>query len=257
MDGVADTPEKMDKYIRTIYNKANEMDALINELTFYCKIDTNRIPYTFNKINVHDYFEDCVEELSLDLESKNIDVTYNNSVDPDVLVIADSEQLSRVIHNIVNNSVKYIDKDEGHIKIRIKDVGDFIQVFELLHYEFSDELAVAFLLHGVVETAFDVVDDLLHVSVGDRALLACADDSVQELVPVESLAAAVLLDNHEDHFFDLLIGCEPSAAFLAFTSSSDSTAILGVTGIYDLAVFVFTIRALHCSSSPMYKHYFF
>ena len=33
MDGVADTPEKMEKYIRTIYNKANEMDLLINELT--------------------------------------------------------------------------------------------------------------------------------------------------------------------------------------------------------------------------------
>ena len=40
------------------------MDRLINELTFYSKIDTNRIPYTFDKINVKDYFEDCVEELS-------------------------------------------------------------------------------------------------------------------------------------------------------------------------------------------------
>mgnify|MGYP006920190728 CR=1 FL=1 len=41
MDGVADTPEKRDKYIRTIYNKANEMDTLLNELTLYAKIDTN------------------------------------------------------------------------------------------------------------------------------------------------------------------------------------------------------------------------
>ena len=47
MDGVADTPEKMDRYIKTIYNKANEMNTLINELTFYTKIDTNRIPYNF------------------------------------------------------------------------------------------------------------------------------------------------------------------------------------------------------------------
>ena len=38
MDGVADTPEKMDRYIRTIYNKANEMNLLINELTLYSKI---------------------------------------------------------------------------------------------------------------------------------------------------------------------------------------------------------------------------
>ncbi len=128
MDGVADTPEKMDKYIRTIYNKANEMDALINELTLYCKIDTNRIPYTFKKINVKDYFGDCTEELSLDLESRNIDLTYENHVASDVVIIADSEQLSRVIHNIIGNSIKYIDKAKGHIDIRIKDVGDFIQV---------------------------------------------------------------------------------------------------------------------------------
>ena len=59
MDGVADTPEKMDRYIRTIYNKANEMNTLINELTFYTKIDTNRIPYNFAPVRVNDYFNDC------------------------------------------------------------------------------------------------------------------------------------------------------------------------------------------------------
>ena len=128
MDGVADTPEKMDRYIRTIYNKANDMDRLINELTLYSKIDTNRIPYTFNKINVREYFDDCVEEVGLDLESKNIELSYFNSVENDVLVIADAEQLKRVINNIVGNSIKYMDKPKGYISIRVKDVGDFIQV---------------------------------------------------------------------------------------------------------------------------------
>ena len=32
MDGIADTPEKMDRYVRTIYNKTVDMDKLINEL---------------------------------------------------------------------------------------------------------------------------------------------------------------------------------------------------------------------------------
>lgn len=128
MDGVADTPEKMDRYIRTIYNKANDMDRLINELTFYSKIDTNRIPYTFNKINVSSYFEDCCEEVGLDLESKNIDFSYQNYVDEDVEVIADAEQIKRVIDNIIGNSVKYMDKEKGRISIRVKDVGDFVQV---------------------------------------------------------------------------------------------------------------------------------
>ena len=128
MDGVPDTPEKMDRYVRTIYNKTNEMDHLINELTFYSKIDTNRIPYTFSKLNVDDYFSDCAEEVGLELETRGIQLYYANYVEKDVLVIADGEQIRRVIHNIISNAIKYMDKPKGVIQIRVKDVGDFIQV---------------------------------------------------------------------------------------------------------------------------------
>ena len=128
MDGVADTPDKVAKYVRTIYNKASEMDVLINELTLYSKIDTNRIPYNFTILSVNDYFNDCSEDLSLDLEAKNVEFGYFNYVEPKVKVIADPEQIKRVVHNIVNNSVKYMDKDKPKINLRVKDVGDFVQV---------------------------------------------------------------------------------------------------------------------------------
>ena len=128
MDGVADTPEKMDKYIRTIYDKANDMDRLINELTTYSGIDTNRIPYNFRRINVTDYFGDCVEEVGLDLESKNIELNYDALVEPSTQIIADPEQLKRVINNIISNSVKYMNKGKGVIDIRILDELDSIRV---------------------------------------------------------------------------------------------------------------------------------
>ena len=124
MDGVADTPEKMDRYVRTIYNKTNEMDHLINELTFYSKIDTNRIPYTFSKLNVKDYFSDCAEELGLEMETRGIELVYANYVEKGVQVIADGEQIRRVIHNIVSNAIKYMEKPRGIIQLRVKDVGD-------------------------------------------------------------------------------------------------------------------------------------
>lgn len=128
MDGVADTPEKMDKYIRTIYNKANDMDRLINELTFYAQIDTHRIPYDFSPLPVKDFFNDCAEELSLDTVGKNVDFRYFNYVEDGSKIIADPEQLRRVINNIVSNSIKYMDKKRGIINLRVRDVGDFIQV---------------------------------------------------------------------------------------------------------------------------------
>ncbi len=128
MDGVADTPEKVEKYIKTIYNKANDMDRLINELTTYSSIDTNRIVYNYHRINVADYFGDCVEEVGLDLESKNIKLNYTNLTESDTMVIADPEQMKKVINNIIGNSVKYMDKPRGIININISDKGDSIQI---------------------------------------------------------------------------------------------------------------------------------
>ncbi|MDE7477794.1 MAG: HAMP domain-containing protein [Lachnospiraceae bacterium] len=128
MDGVANTPEKMDKYIKTIYNKANDMDRLINELTTYSGIDSNKIPYHFNILNISDYFSDCVEEVGLDLESKNIHLNFTNLVPVGTCVVADPEQLKKVINNIISNSVKYMGHENGVIDIRLLDEGESVKV---------------------------------------------------------------------------------------------------------------------------------
>lgn len=128
MDGVADTPEKMDKYIKTIYNKANDMDKLINELTTYSGIDSNKIPYHFHVINISDYFSDCVEEVGLDLEQKGIRLNYTNLVPQDTQMVADPEQLKKVINNIISNSVKYMGHQNGTIDIRLLDENESVKV---------------------------------------------------------------------------------------------------------------------------------
>ena len=128
MDGVASTPEKTDKYVRTIYNKAVDMDKLINELTTYSRVDNNRIPYKFMRISICDYFDDCVEEIGLDLEQRGIQFSYTNEVSHNVKVIADPEQLKKVINNIISNSIKYINKAHGIIDMRITDDNDSVEI---------------------------------------------------------------------------------------------------------------------------------
>lgn len=128
VDGVAVTPEKQIKYLKTILTKANDMSILVDELAFYAKIDCNTVPYSFANINIHEYFNDCIEDLKFDLEVKNIQILYENDVDPKVEVIADAEQLKRVVNNIVGNAVKYQDKQKGEIRIRIHDIGSFVQI---------------------------------------------------------------------------------------------------------------------------------
>lgn len=128
LDGVADTPERREKYLKTIYNKANDMDRLINELTFYSGIDGDRIPYNFAKVNATGYFNDCAEELKLELESRSYIFVYTNAISPNVFIIADPIQLKKVINNIVGNSIKYMDKEKGKIAISLKETENEILV---------------------------------------------------------------------------------------------------------------------------------
>ena len=64
-DGVADTPEKMDKYINTIYKKAIDIDKLINELFVFSKLDLNKLPFSFERVDIKSYLSDSMEELQV------------------------------------------------------------------------------------------------------------------------------------------------------------------------------------------------
>ncbi len=128
IDGIADTPEKMEKYVKTIYTKANDMSALVDELAFFSKIDSNTVPYNFMVLDASEYFTDCIEELGLDMEVKNLNLDFANEIPQGTKVSADPEQLKRVINNIIGNSVKYMDKQEGKITVRLCDAGEDVQV---------------------------------------------------------------------------------------------------------------------------------
>ena len=129
MDGVADTEAKRDRYIRTIYNKVNDMNSLIEELFLYAKLDSNSVTYSFAKVNVDAYFQDCVEEISLDLESQGVDFGNFNYADRDTVIIADPEQLKRVVNNIIGNSVKYASPDRKlMISLRIMEEAEFVKI---------------------------------------------------------------------------------------------------------------------------------
>lgn len=127
LDGVADTPEKQQKYLKTIHSKAEEMTRLIDELSFYSKVDTNKIPYSFRKLPVREFFDDCADEIKTELEGNGLQFFYTVSVRDGTKVIGDPEQLKKVINNIIGNSVKYMDKNNGKISMILTDTGDFVQ----------------------------------------------------------------------------------------------------------------------------------
>lgn len=127
MDGVADTPDKMDKYIKTIYAKATDMDRLIDELFLFSKLDMHKLPFQFEKVNLVAFLQDCVDELQFDLNEKGISLALESSVTA-AYAKADREKLKRVLSNVVENAVKYMNKPVGNIRIKLKEEHNWVYV---------------------------------------------------------------------------------------------------------------------------------
>ena len=66
--------------------------------------------------------------MSLDTEVKNVTLDYISKLQPGQRIIADLEQLRRVMNNLIGNSVKYMDKENGSIVILAEDNGDSVKI---------------------------------------------------------------------------------------------------------------------------------
>jgi len=144
LDGVADTPEKQQKYLNIILSKANAMELLVEELHFFAKMDNDALNYDFKVIKFKDYMDDCCDELTEDMKTQGNDLIYEFLCRDDVKVILDPEHFRRVIDNVVGNAAKYMDKPRGRIRVvvtqepgkvwvRVEDNGPGIRAENLEH----------------------------------------------------------------------------------------------------------------------------
>lgn len=143
-DGVANTLEKRERYHEIIYNKACDMDMLVDKLFLFSKLDTGKFPFNFKKVNFNDFFLSLFYRVVDEFKGKGLYLTYENNCDNNVFTNIDCEEIQRVITNILENSAKYkvkeygnadiiINKKDNNIELIIKDDGPGVSEENLSH----------------------------------------------------------------------------------------------------------------------------
>ncbi|MBN2793790.1 MAG: HAMP domain-containing histidine kinase [Clostridia bacterium] len=126
-DGVANTPEKLEKYLNVIYQKSNDMDQLIDDLFLFSKLDLNKLPFEMNPYDFKAFIEEIYTEMKLgwDDDLHHINLSLSEEKFP---VYMDGQKMKRVFVNIIHNAMKYMDKENQEIQIGIKKQDRFIKI---------------------------------------------------------------------------------------------------------------------------------
>lgn len=111
-DGIANTPEKQKEYIQTIYNSANDIERLLNELQTISLLERRSLELNKQEINLHEFLTDYVADAQFTAKKNNFEIIYKEPKDDDknITVSLDPARFSRVLMNIVSNSIKYASK---------------------------------------------------------------------------------------------------------------------------------------------------
>ena len=124
LDGVAQTEEAKRRYLRTIRTKAEDIDRLVSQLFLYSKLDLEGVPIELRPIRLDEFITGFAEESAMDSRAQGLEITAEHLVP--VTVSADPEQLRRVFSNILENSIKYKDKEVGHLRITLEESGRLV-----------------------------------------------------------------------------------------------------------------------------------
>lgn len=127
LDGVANTDEKKERYLKVIQQKSLDMDRLIDDLFLFSKLDLNKLPFEFEAISLSSFVKNVVEQMAFEYkDSAMIEYVFENQWDAEPIVSIDKDQIKRVLQNLVQNSVKYNNQESKYINVHVLNSKDQI-----------------------------------------------------------------------------------------------------------------------------------
>lgn len=127
LDGVADTPDMQQKYMKIIQQKANDIDKMVDKFFMFSKLDLGEYPFYMEEIDVKDEINAILEECKNEYLKQGMDIVVEN-IPEKLKVYADTVQFRNAIINILENSIKYKDNDTVTVNIKCLNSGEYVKI---------------------------------------------------------------------------------------------------------------------------------
>lgn len=127
LDGAMHEPEHATAFLQTILLATEQLTALVNDVLDLSRIESGQIEYTFSAVDLKRMVQKSVDLLKPALDKKQIRLDIHI---PDGLptVYADPRYLDIVVRNLLDNAIKYVDDQNGKIRITAFKSDDHLRL---------------------------------------------------------------------------------------------------------------------------------
>lgn len=122
LDGVAKDDAAKQRYLQTIHTKEAEIEAMVNRLFAFAKMDASAYPTHTEALPLLPLMQELTEEW----ETEGLEI--QTEISPDLRVLADRELLSRITANLLGNSRKYGGRETVHVRISAGRTGNLVEI---------------------------------------------------------------------------------------------------------------------------------
>lgn len=120
VDGVVLEPEKQKYFLETAYRRTEEMNQLLNRLIHLARLEAGKISFNMQCLDLEVFLHDYCEMRGKS-ESREKEILLVHDYGTGHRIYADSEQLVRILDNLIENSRKYSQKTPVLVTLSLKE----------------------------------------------------------------------------------------------------------------------------------------
>ncbi len=120
-------PQKAADAIERIGESSKYMSTSVEDYLNVSRIQAGNMKYEYSDVNICKLLEDIVDELRQPAVKKGLLLTLKKNCSTKGLVNVDVGKTRQIIHNLINNAIKYT--PEGSIKVSARDIANPGRVF--------------------------------------------------------------------------------------------------------------------------------
>jgi len=128
LDGHADTPEKLEKYLSIVKEKSFLLEQRIVQLIEFINMETGQWKFHLQKINLSDFFENLSRVYKEEGKILNYEFFSKLDLAPDLWVNFDEDLVRRVFDNLIQNAVLYSDEYNKWISLEAEQGGADVKI---------------------------------------------------------------------------------------------------------------------------------